>query len=49
MIDFGYSKYQVGTAGIYIGLGGFINWSYAPVAAPGGATAAYRNLMGVGL
>lgn len=49
MIDFGYSKYQVGTAGIYIGFGGFMNWSYAPAATPAGGTTAYRTLMGVGL
>lgn len=51
MIDFGYSQYQnfqTGAAGIYIGFGGFMNWSYTPSATVG-VTAQYRTLMGVGV
>lgn len=48
MIDFGYSKYQVGTSGLYIGLGGFFNWSYGADGTGGGTAGKYRTLMGVG-
>ena len=48
MIDFGYSKFQVGTANIYFGLGGFMNWSYGADGSGGGVVSKQRTMMGAG-